>query len=565
MGHGQGILPAVRLVEEITPPRGVPGALEGGGCIEIGSVLIVRMAERKLVQPGPVLVARQDESPHAAVFIIRPPEIAPGARTLRIFLGHIIFSEAFRDSRNGIVTGSIFQCTVASPGDAPGDVAQAAVFRQAPAPFRLIVRGRHLGILAHRLQRQGIVDTLQTLGKGVGDHDFRIGPALRPAIGVAAPGIGQVAVVAVNGQHRIYDVPFPLRIQQGDQRQRCAVGIPKGIEIIIIDLFACRRPLPRPVHGHQHRVVEPRVEHPFFAQGCAPGQRDPGEKFLPGRQAGGPRRIEVHPGSLVEILPRLVDAQEGNADPEMDERTETEVHFRPGFPFGRLPEMLPGKRSVALQAEIDRIGSAVVPAAADALPARDGVFVVDLAERAFELLGLPGLRHGIFAQEEAQVHPQAGRDSVRIANPVVGHPGRGGNLRPDAVFFIFRRIISGQDGLFLAMEDSGSRVVRERLDEDVAVFGSPAGAAHMDLRKSVHLHRDGQPAAVGRARAVRRGLHHPERAGRPDEGAAQAFRADPRVDVIRQRPLSAGQKQEQRQQPPSTNQRPVHRTFLPSI
>ena len=100
--------------------------------------------------------------------------------------------------------------------------------------------GIGLGILQHRLQSQLIVDALQPLDVGIGYDDLCIRAALRPAVAVAAAGIGQIALPLVDVQQRVHDVGLAPFVEQGDQRCRGAIGVPDGVVVVVIGRF---RPL----------------------------------------------------------------------------------------------------------------------------------------------------------------------------------------------------------------------------------------------------------------------------------------------------------------------------------
>ncbi len=283
--HRQGILPTVRFIEEIAPPGRIPGSFEGGRRIDIAPGPPPGMAEGKRIQPAAVRRPRQDETAHAPILVVRPPEMAPVARTGMVFLVQVLPAETPRHGGDGRIAQGIFQGPVAGPGRSPGDIAQPVVVLQAAPAFGFVVRRRHFRILQHGLQGQLIVNTFQPLDEGVRNHDLGVRAALGPSVGIAAAGVGQITVVPVDGQQRIHDVPFACGIEQRDQRQRSAVGVPQGIIIIIIDFPACGRPFSGPVHRHQHRVVEGRVEHPPLAGGGTASQFHPAQQSVPLCQA----------------------------------------------------------------------------------------------------------------------------------------------------------------------------------------------------------------------------------------------------------------------------------------
>ena len=63
----------------------------------------------------------------------------------------------------------------------------------------------------------------------------------------------------------------------------------------------------------------------------------------------------------------------------------------------------------------------------------------------------------------------------------------------------------------------------ERHHEDIAVLGTAAGTAYMNLGETVNLLGHGKPSAVGSTGTVWRRFHHTVRGGRTDKHTAKSF------------------------------------------
>ena len=361
--NAQGILPTGTFVEKGAPPLRVPGAFSHRGRVPIGGLRAGGMAERKVVQPGAGGVARHHEAAHAVVGHVGTPEVPPVAAHPGVFRRHRIPAQPFRHSRDSRIAGGILHRPVARAGNPPGNIAQRPVCFQATATLSLIIHGRDLGIFQHRRQSLLIINSFHPLYIGISQNDFRVGAPLGAPVGIPTPGIRQVAVLPVHGKQRIHDVPLPGGIQERNHRQGRPVGVPEGVEIVIINLVPRGRPFPRPVHGHQHRVVQARVEHPFVA--AVSLDLHASQNVIPSGFAIGTDLAERLPFHLAQVLLGLFRPDIGDAD----------AHFHVGLVKSDRCDVTidcyPYERCRTPQMEIHRIGRAVVPSTLNGLIARD--------------------------------------------------------------------------------------------------------------------------------------------------------------------------------------------------
>ena len=357
----------------------------------------------------------------------------------------------------------------------------------------------------------------------------------------------------IDGQQGVHDVPLPCRIQQRYQRKRCAVRVPQGVIIVIIDLIARRGPFPRPVHRHQHRVVECGVEHPLIA--VVPGHPGPVQQILPLRHTLHSNPFEIKPFHYFQVLPGLLHRKERDADPNLNVRL-VESHTCHVPVHGG-----PHERSRAPKMEIHRVRRPVVPAALDGLVTGQMTVVRHLHRSIDKFLRLPGPGRFTPAEEKIQVQPEALLPVCRIMDPVGRCLLRGRHLYANTAPLENGGIVSQRNLLIITVIERLFRAEgREGHQQDVPVFGPASGPAHVHLREAVDPGGHRQPAAVGRGRAVGGRLHHPERAGRADKHPSQAFRADARIHIIRDRPGAGDGQESGEKDGPGSHQR----TFLPS-
>ena len=247
-------------------------------------------SHRHTVEPLSVFAARHDETADAVPFVVCAPEVLPVARLPHEPLIQVVVSQCLGHLRDAPVVEGIFHCPCAGAVDAIGHVAQRVVRHQSAAPLLFLVAAwRHVSVFEHQLQCCLIVDALQPLRQGVGHHHLRMTAPLRPSVAVAAPRVWHVAVVQANIDERLHNVALAVRVYQRDQRQRCPIGVPQRIEVIVVRhrfpllTFLCskfislssllsplssnlipQRIFPSAVRGHEHSVVEGRVEHTFL-------------------------------------------------------------------------------------------------------------------------------------------------------------------------------------------------------------------------------------------------------------------------------------------------------------
>ena len=361
--NAQGIFPAGTFVEKGAPPLRVPGAFSHRGRVPIGGLRAGGMAERKVVQPGAGGIARHHEAAHAVVGHVGTPEVPPVAAHPGVFRRHGIPAQPFRHSGDRRVAGGILHRPVARAGDAPGDISPSPIFFQSAAALGFVIGRKDFRILKHRGQSLLIINSFQPLDEGIGQDDFGIGTTLGSPVGVSAPGIGQKAIVPVNGKQRIHDVPFAVGIQERDHRQGRPIGVPKGVEIVIIYLVPRGRPFSGPVHRHQHRVVQARVEHPFVA--AVSLDLHASQNVIPSGFAMGTDLAERLPFHLAQVFLGLFRPDIGDADAHFhvrlvkSDRRDVSIDRRP-YEWCRTPQM-----------EIHRIGRAVVPSTLNGLITRD--------------------------------------------------------------------------------------------------------------------------------------------------------------------------------------------------
>ena len=196
--HGERILLTGGFIEERGPPRQIPRGNLRYGRIGNGGMEHLGMAPRHTIEPAPLGILRQDETPHVVPLVVGTPEVAPRARLFQIFLVKILTAKAACHLCNAPVAESIFNRSVASTVDAIGDVAQTVVLREPTTAMFLVVGTRvDGGIFQHGLEGEVVVDAAQAFGKGVGNDDFGIRTTLRAPVAVAATGIRHVALACV--------------------------------------------------------------------------------------------------------------------------------------------------------------------------------------------------------------------------------------------------------------------------------------------------------------------------------------------------------------------------------
>jgi len=171
-------------------------------------------------------------------------------------------SQPFGHEADAIVVVGIFDGAIARAIDAVGDIAEATISFESPAPFLFFVpAGRNGGVFEHRLEGKLIVDALQSLCISVGNHHFGVRPTLRSSVAVAASRVGHVAFAPIDVEQRVDEVALTVGVEQRDERRGSAIGVPNGIIIVIIRCISPLRIFIRPVNGHNHSVVEGRIKH----------------------------------------------------------------------------------------------------------------------------------------------------------------------------------------------------------------------------------------------------------------------------------------------------------------
>ena len=261
VGDAQRVLCREGLVEEGAPPREIPGGDLRHRGIGNRRVEHLRTAPRYRVEPSAFGIAGHDIPLHVVPLIVAAPEVAPVARLPQIAVVDILTPQAFCHLCDTIVIVGILDGTRARTVDAVWDIAQRGIFPESAAPVFLVIGTRiGLSVLQHRLKGILVVDTLQSLHKGIGNHDLRIRAALRPAVAVAAAGIGHVALTLVDVQQRVHDGGLALGIEQGDKRRGGTIGVPDGIVVVVIRGLPPLGVFATLIDRHDQRMVEGCVE-----------------------------------------------------------------------------------------------------------------------------------------------------------------------------------------------------------------------------------------------------------------------------------------------------------------
>ena len=399
----------------------------------------------------------------------------------------------------------------------------------------LLVVGSRVGlaVLQHGLQCQSVVDApvaAQSLGEGIGDDHLGVRPTLRAAVAVATACIGQVALTAVDVQQRVHQLHLALRAEQRQQGRRRAVGVPDGVVVVVVGGILPSGVLAGLADGHQHGVVEGGVEHaPLLVAARQPNLL---QQLLPGVAQAGQAGVEV---LRVDVSPGLLAADVGDAHLHVDQRVGEAQHGvrRLATALGDLGRQH-REGAVALQAEVDGIGIAVVPATADAAVAIHLVAAHHAQPGIDKLLALAQVGNAVLAQEVGGVEPQGGSSGRGVVEAVVGAALGGGNLGADAAFVdgavVAQRHVLGHAKLLVALPRHRCSPLalpgEQRLQQDVSVFLSAARAADVGLREAADGLGHRGPSRVGQHPAVGAWLHHAERHRRPRERAAHAHAAD---------------------------------------
>ena len=232
------------------------------------------------VEPSAFSITRHDIALHVVPLIVAAPEVAPVARLPQIAVVDILTPQAFCHLCDTIVIVGILDGTRAGTVDAVWDIAQRGIFLESAPPVFLVVGTRiGLSILQHRLKGILVVDTLQSLHEGIGNHDLRIRAALRPAVAVAAAGIGHVALAPVDIQQRVHDGGLALGIEQGNQRRGGTIGVPDGIVVVVIRGLPPLGVLATLIDRHDQRMVKGCIEEPFVFVGTS--NLETTQEFIP--------------------------------------------------------------------------------------------------------------------------------------------------------------------------------------------------------------------------------------------------------------------------------------------
>ena len=236
----------------------------------------LRLAPRHRIEPSAIRISRHDKSLHPLPFIIRTPEVAPVMRTLHILIVEVRKAQSFCHLGNTPVIIAILHGTIAGTVYSIRNIAQSIIFHQSPSAMlflrhtahkAIIIRWRHFGILNHCFQRQFIIDTLHSFGKGIGYDYIRIAATLRSAVPVAASSIRHITVMLIDIKQGIDHITLLGFLYQGKQRHGSTVSIPDGIVIVIIRRSGEMRIFTRLIHRHQHRMINGSIKHPLLLFG----------------------------------------------------------------------------------------------------------------------------------------------------------------------------------------------------------------------------------------------------------------------------------------------------------
>ena len=236
----------------------------------------LRLAPRHRVEPSAIRISRHNKPLHSLPFIIRTPEVAPVMRTLHILIVEFRIIQSFCHLGNTPVIIAILHGTIAGTVYSIRNIAQRVIFHQSTSAMlflrhtahkAIIIGWRHFGILDHRLQRQFIIDTLHSFGKGISYDNICIAASLRSTVPVAASSIWHITVILVDIEQGIDHIPLLRFLNQGKQRHGSTVSIPDGIVIVIIRRSGEMRVFTRLIHRHQHRMINGCIKHPLLLFG----------------------------------------------------------------------------------------------------------------------------------------------------------------------------------------------------------------------------------------------------------------------------------------------------------
>ena len=197
-------------------------------------------------------------------------------------------TQAFSNLGDTPIVEGIFHRARTGPVDAVRYIAQTVIGHQStPTLLFFIAARRNVGIFQHQPKGFLVVDACQPFDEGIGNDHLGMTPTLCAPIAVAAAGIGHIAVVLSDIDECIDDVTLPVGVDERDEWHRCAIGVPEGIEIVVVRrsdativVSRCevrgtrceitivpRRVLPGTVGRHEHGVVECCIEHPLLLNG----------------------------------------------------------------------------------------------------------------------------------------------------------------------------------------------------------------------------------------------------------------------------------------------------------
>ena len=208
---------------------------------------------------------------------------------LVILLRECFLAKTFGYFGNGIVAESIFDGAVACTRNAVWDIAVLQIWNKSATSFCLLVAAwRSSGILEHSLKSQLIVDGAllvahaKTFDKGIGNDYLGIRAALCASVAVAASRIWHIAIAFVDVEQGIDNLHFAVRVEQGDERRRRAIGVPDGIEVIVVAVvIAPAGVLTAAIDRHDHGVIESCIEHAFCGFWCRWVEIDTAQEVFP--------------------------------------------------------------------------------------------------------------------------------------------------------------------------------------------------------------------------------------------------------------------------------------------
>ena len=247
------------------------------------------MAERHAVEPIAILVFWEDKALDSVLREVASPEMLPVLCLFVILLGKSLLAKTFGYFGNGIVAESIFDGAVACTRNAVWDIAVLQIWNKSATSFCLLVAAwRSSGILEHSLKSQLIVDGAllvahaKTFDKGIGNDYLGIRAALCASVAVAASRIWHIAIAFVDIEQGIDNLHFAVRVEQGDERRRRAIGVPDGIEVIVVAVvIAPAGVLTAAIDRHDHGVIESCIEHAFCGFWCRWVEIDTAQEVFP--------------------------------------------------------------------------------------------------------------------------------------------------------------------------------------------------------------------------------------------------------------------------------------------